>query len=148
MKHVILLLAGVLLATWAQAQTPEKPLSGYTYKVEPGLPGKQVYISGQRPYNAKGELVGAGSLSVQTRQVFENLKAALSSVGMSLRDVTQVTYHLKGTSGIVNAQASQQLASVGAIYFPMGAPKLSATKSIPKIVAEDVLIEVEVVAVK
>ncbi|QJW90511.1 RidA family protein [Spirosoma taeanense] len=147
-KCSFLVLINVLLLSFAQAQTTLVPQPGYTYKVDAGVAGKQVYISGQRPFNAKGELVGAGDLSAQARQVFENLKTALGKVGMSLRDVRQVTYHIKGIEGQVDAQASQQVNNVGTAYFTQGAPKIADIKSIPKIVRDDVLIEVEVVAVK
>lgn len=148
MKRLFTGLVGVLITSCALAQAPSKPQAGYTYKVEPGLPGKQVVVSAQRPYDEKGNLVGAGNLALQARQVFENLRTALKSVGMSLSDVNQVTYHLKGISGATNALSSQQVANIGATYFTAGMPKISAVKSIPKIVSDDVLLEVEVVAVK
>lgn len=141
-------IAGVLLTSAALAQGPAKPQTGYTYKVETGTPGKQVFVSAQRPFDEKGNLVGAGNLTLQARQVFKNLKAALHSVGMNLSDVNQITYHLKGTSGTINAQSSQQVASMGAAYFATSTPQIVDVKSIPKIVRDDVLLEVEVIAVK
>ncbi len=148
MKYGFILLMSFLLTSYAQAQTAPKPQPGYTYKVDVGVAGKQVYISGQRPFNANGDLVGAGDLSAQTKQVFENLKTALGTVGMTLRDVKQVTYHLKGVAGQVNAQASQLAMSAGTAYFTQGAPQIADVRSIPKIVQDDVLIEVEVIAIK
>ncbi|MFD2572107.1 RidA family protein [Spirosoma soli] len=149
MNNYFLLLAGLLLTSWTQAQTIPTPQPGYTYKVETGVASQQVFISGQRPFNTNGELVGAGDLAAQTRQVFENLKTALGTVGMTLRDVTQITYHLKGVAGQVNPAASQLAANTGAVFFPQGAPpRVADTKSIAKIVRDDVLIEVEVIAIK
>ena len=148
MKPYFILLIGVLLAPFVQAQTTPSPQLGYTYKVETGVAGKEVYISGQRPFNANGELVGAGDLQVQTQQVFENLSAALGRVGMTMKDVKQVTYHLKGVAGLVNESASQQASSVGAGFFGQATPGVQEVKSVAKIARDDVLIEVEVVAVK
>lgn len=148
MKPSLTLLIALLGASLVQAQTTPKPQPGYTYKVDTGAPGKTIYVCGQRPFNANGDLVGAGNLQAQARQVFENLKSALGSVGMSLRDVTQVTYHIKGATGQISPQSSQQISSVGAAYFTQGAPKIADIKSIPKIARDDVLIEVEVIAVK
>ncbi len=148
MKPYFILLIGVLLAPFVQAQTTPSPQLGYTYKVETGVAGKEVYISGQRPFNANGELVGAGDLQVQTQQVFENLSAALGRVGMTMRDVKQVTYHLKGVPGLVNASASQQAASVGTSFFGQATPGVQEVKSVAKIARDDVLVEIEVVAVK
>ncbi|RIV23683.1 RidA family protein [Fibrisoma montanum] len=147
MKRLFLGLICALLTTLASAQS--NPVQfGYTYKVDTGIQGKQVYITGQRPFNEKGELVGAGDLSAQIRQVYENVKTALGKVGLTLRDVKQVTYHLKGEPGQVSALANQQILQSNTIYFPDGAPKLSELKNIPKIIRDDVLIEVEVIASK
>lgn len=148
MKSYFIFLFFLLLTPFVQGQTTPNPQLGYTYKVEVGVAGKQVYISGQRPFNANGELVGAGDLSAQTQQVFQNLVVALGRVGMTMGDVKQVTYHLKGIAGLVNAVASQQASSVGAGFFGQAALGLQETKSLAQIARDDVLVEVEVVAVK
>ena len=46
--------------------------------------GDFVYVSGQVPADAKGEIV-VGGIEAQTRQVMENLKAALALAGATLR---------------------------------------------------------------
>ena len=133
---------------FVQAQTVPNPQLGYTYKVDTGVAGKQVYISRQRPFNAKGELVGAGDLSAQTQQVFENIVAALDRIGMTMRDIKQVTYHLKGTPGVVSASASQQVSGIGNSFFGQATPGVQEVKSLEKIARDEVLVEVEVIAVK
>lgn len=148
MKHYLIFLFSLLLMPFVQAQTVPNSHLGYTYKVETGVVGKQVYISGQRPFNANGELVGAGDLSAQTRQVFQNIAAALDRVGMSMSDIKQVTYHLKGVAGLVNVAASQQASSVGTSFLGQAMPGIQETKSIEKIARDDILVEVEVIAVK
>lgn len=148
MKHFFTVLTCLLLTSFAWAQTSPIPPVGYIYKVEAAIPGKEVYISSQRPYNANGDLVGAGNVEAQTQQVFENLKIALGSVGMTLNNITQVTYHIKGEPGQVNPFVSKQASTVGASYFTSRAPQLSETKSIATIGRDDVLVEVEVIAVK
>lgn len=150
MKSPLIFLFSLLLTSFVRAQTTPDPQLGlgYTYKVETGVAGKQVYISGQRPFDANGELVGAGDLQAQTQQVFQNLVAALGRVGMTMRDVKQVTYHLKGVPGLVNVSASQQAAGVGTSFFGQATPGVQEVKSIAKIARDDVLVEVEVIAVK
>ncbi|HEX5188014.1 MAG TPA: Rid family hydrolase [Streptosporangiaceae bacterium] len=44
---------------------------------------KLVFIAGQEPEDAHGNLVGAGDLAVQARQVFANLGRALAAAGAS-----------------------------------------------------------------
>lgn len=148
MKQCFALIISVLVASFAQAQTSEKTPSGYTYKIETGAAGKEVYISGQRPFDADGNLVGGNDLDKQTKQVFDNLSKALTSVGMTMQDVKQITYLLKGEPGFVNLQVSQRATQASAAYFVRGAPGISDVKSVAKIGQDEVLIEVEVVAVK
>lgn len=148
MKSYFILLVSLLLTPFVQAQTTPNPQLGYTYKVETGVAGKQAYISGQRPFNANGELVGAGDLQAQTQQVFQNLIAALDRVGMTVRDIKQITYHLRGVPGQVDVSASQLASSVGTGFFGQATPGLQEIKSVAKIARDDVLVEVEVVAVK
>ena len=52
--------------------------------------GDFVYVSGQVPANAAGEIVGGG-IEAQTRQVFDNLKAVLALAGCTLDDVCKAT---------------------------------------------------------
>ena len=151
MKILIILLGWVLLASCSQAQTNETPSpnlpTGYLYKVTPGIPGKEVYVCGEHPFDASGNLVATGDLNGQTRQVFENIKTSLARVNMTLTDVTQINYAIKGTSATVSADTIAMLTNIGASYFTQ-LPKLVDVKSTPKIVSDDVLIEVEVIAIK
>ncbi|VTU40151.1 Enamine/imine deaminase [Variovorax sp. PBS-H4] len=55
--------------------------------------GDFVYVSGQVPADAKGEIV-TGGIEAQTRQVMENIKAALALAGATLEDVCKSTVWL------------------------------------------------------
>lgn len=152
MKRHLCVLAALLLGGVAHAQTtptaPYKP--GYTYKVETAVPGQQVYISGQRPYNASGQLVGPGNLARQTTQVFDNLKVALAEFGMTLANVKQITYHVKGETGQIDPVTTQLLDAATSSYVVQASNStpIQSQKAIPKIVSDDVLIEIEVIAAK
>ena len=52
--------------------------------------GNTVYISGQTATDERGEVVGS-DITTQATQVFENLKAALGSVGATFADVAKIT---------------------------------------------------------
>ena len=90
MKHLLIILGWVAADFVHQAQPNEVPNlpTGYLYKVEPGMPGKAVYVCGEHPFNKNGQLVAAGDLGGQTRQVFENIKTSLATVSMTLQDIT------------------------------------------------------------
>jgi len=56
--------------------------------------GNTVYLSGQIPLDPKsGELV-AGDFALETRRVFENLKAVAEAAGDGFKDVVKVTIYL------------------------------------------------------
>ena len=56
--------------------------------------GDFVYVSGQVPANAEGEIV-TGGIEAQTRQVMDNLKAALALAGATFDDVCKCTCWLQ-----------------------------------------------------
>src|SRR5437763_9572240 len=80
------------------------PPFGYSHVVDAPA-GRIVYVSGQVPLAAKGELVGAGDLEAQARQVFENLSTALEATGASWRDVVKLNYFLVDVSRIASVRA-------------------------------------------
>ena len=55
--------------------------------------GKHVYIAGQLPLDADGNVVGKGDFAAQTRQVFENIKNCLASVGATFDDVVRINIY-------------------------------------------------------
>ncbi|WP_052731144.1 RidA family protein [Spirosoma radiotolerans] len=148
-KLLFSLVIGLVLVSCGRAQPIEPPHvpTGYLYKVEPGIPGKQVYVCNQRPFTVTGELVGPGNLRAQAQQVFENLKTSLQSVDMTLRNVTQVTYSIRGTSVTVDTTNARVLSNLGTAYFTQ-VPNIVEMKNVSQLAREDVLIEVEVIAVK
>lgn len=57
-----------------------------------------VFISGQAPISAEGQLVGEGDFEAQTQQVFENLKAVLEQSGASFQDIVKLTVYVTDIS--------------------------------------------------
>ena len=157
MKLIFCFLTGLLLVSCGNIQPVDPPPiaqvpSGYLYKVEPGIPGKSVYVCGERPFDATGKLIGPGDLNLQTKQVFENIKTVLKTVNMTMDNVTQITYSIKSESGggapvKVDPAMAQQVNNVAASYF-VTPPQLSETKAVTQTVRDDVLVEIEVVTVK
>ncbi len=56
--------------------------------------GDFVYVSGQVPVGPDGSVV-AGGIEPQTRQVLENVKAALALAGATMDDVVKTTVWLE-----------------------------------------------------
>jgi reactive intermediate/imine deaminase len=117
------------------------PPAGYSHVVEASA-GRLVYISGQLPLDPSGELVGAGEIAVQTRQVFENLSAALAAVGASWSEVVKLNYFL------VDVGQVQTVRTIRDQYVDTAQPPASTLVEVSRLVRDEALIEVEAIAVK
>ena len=154
------LLAGmiVLVAQFAAAQaerTSKEPVklqflnpkglskpSGYT-QVVVAQTGRLVYVSGQVPLNASGEVVGKGDLRAQVTQVMENLKTALAAAGATMNDVIKANYY------VVNLKPEQVpiIREVRNKYFSAEHPPAGTLVGVTALVQEGYMIEIEVEAV-
>jgi reactive intermediate/imine deaminase len=117
------------------------PPSGYSHIVDAPA-DRIVYISGQVPLDTAGELVGEGDFEAQTRQVFENLSAALDAAGASWSDVVKLSYFLRDVGQIATVR------SVRNEYVDTEHPPASTLVEVSGLFRDDVLIEIEAVAVK
>jgi 2-iminobutanoate/2-iminopropanoate deaminase len=100
--------------------------------------GDFIYISGQVPVDASGTPVG-GDIGRQTRQVLENVKAALALAGAELSDV------VKTTVWIEDARDFGGFNKAYAEYFPTNPPARTTAESRLMI---DIKIEIEAIAYK
>ena len=138
------LLAVLACASSAPVVTRKNPASlskpnGYTHVVETSG-GRTLYVSGQVALDKTGALVGAGDLKAQTRQVFENLRAALADSGGTLDDVVKITIFMTDLSQI------QEFREIRNGYFPRDLPA-STLVQVVRLARPDFLIEIEAVAV-
>jgi enamine deaminase RidA (YjgF/YER057c/UK114 family) len=114
--------------------------TGYTHVVEVTA-GRPVYIAGQVAFDQAGALVGPGDIRAQARQVFENLRAALASVGAGFDQVVKLNLYLVDTG---------QLPAVREVrdqYVNTARPPASTAVEVRRLVLDDLLIEVEAVAI-
>ena len=68
------------------------PIGPYSQAIKAG---NTVYVSGQIPLSAAGQLVGEGDVSAQTHQVLQNLTAVLKAAGLALTDVVKCSIFVK-----------------------------------------------------
>lgn len=105
--------------------------------------GKLVFISGQVAQDAAGNLVGPGDMAAQTRQVFENLKAALAGAGADLRHVIQLNSYIVEISRNIEKYRDVRQEYLRGI----AEPPTSTTVGVQGLVRDDFLLEVEAIAV-
>ena len=101
-----------------------------------------VFVSGQEPEDAQGNLVGSGDLAAQARQVFANLGCALAAAGARPDQVTKITiYVVNHCRDYLPAIEEARVALFGA-HKPADALLGIATLSNP-----EYLLEVDAIAV-
>ena len=106
--------------------------------------GRIVYIAGQIAVDASGNLVGKDDLRAQTRQVFENLKAALAAVGATFANVVKLNYYCADS---VDDAGIALIREARSAYLNQQNPPVSTFVIVRRLVSKDWLIEVEAVAV-
>ena len=99
---------------------------------------KTIFISGQLARDGKGDVVAAGDMRAQLRQVGENIKAALEAAGASLKDI------VKTNTYVTNIEEYFKHVDVRMEYF--GALPTSTTIEVSKLAHPDLVVEVEVIA--
>lgn len=113
--------------------------NGYTHVVEVSN-SKMIYLSGQVAFDVNRNIVGKDNLEAQTRQVFENIKAALAAAGADFSHVVKVSVFMLDIS---------QLAVVRGVrdqYVNTAQPPASSAFEVRKLFRDDVLIEIEAIA--
>ncbi len=113
---------------------------GYSQVAEV-IGGRTIYISGQIALDQAGNLVGAGDLRAQTHQVFANLSAALEAVGADFSAVVKLNFYMVDISQIpVVREIRDQFVNVQR-------PPTSSAVEVRRLVRDDLLIEIDAVAV-
>lgn len=102
--------------------------------------GKLVFISGMTARRADGSIAGVGDVAEQTRQVCENLKAAVEEAGGTLDDICRVDVYVR------NMEHFDAIHMVRREYFRPPLPA-STMVEVTKMTSPDYLIEINAIAV-
>jgi len=102
--------------------------------------GRLVFISGMTARRADGTIAGVGDITEQTKQVCENIKAAVEAAGGTLDDVCRVDVYVRNMkySKSTHDMRKQSLTP------PLPA---STMVEVTKMVSPDYLIEINAIAV-
>jgi 2-iminobutanoate/2-iminopropanoate deaminase len=102
--------------------------------------GRLVFISGMTARTKDGSIAGIGNVEAQTRQVCENLKAAVEEAGGTLTDICRVDLYVR------NIEHFPAIHKVRAEYFQLPLPA-STMVEVAKMVSPEYLIEISAIAV-
>ena len=112
---------------------------GFTHVVEV-TGGRTVYISGQIAVDQSFRIVGKDDFQAQAQQVFENLEAALTSVGADFTHVVKLNIF------VVNMADLSLLREVRDRYVNTEHPPASTAVEIRKLALDGLLLEIEAIA--
>jgi len=102
--------------------------------------GRLVFISGMTARKPDGTMAGIGDIEAQTRQVCENLKAAVEAAGGSMDDICRVDVYIR------NMEQFAAIHKVRSEYFREPLPA-STMVEVVKMTHPDYLIEISAIAV-
>jgi enamine deaminase RidA (YjgF/YER057c/UK114 family) len=99
-----------------------------------------VFVSGQGPISADGELVGAGDFEAQARQTFLNLRTVLDPAGATFDQLVKVTAYLTDVAHVrtygrvrdefVTEPPAGTVVEVGALAVPGMMLEVEATAAV------------------
>jgi reactive intermediate/imine deaminase len=99
-----------------------------------------VFVAGQGPVSADGEVVGEGDFEAQARQTFENLRTVLEEAGASLESIVKTTVYLTDIAQL------RVFGRVRSEYIP-GPPPASTAAQVGALAIPGMMVEVEAIAV-
>ena len=117
-----------------------KPIGVFSQATVTEARGRLVFISGMTARQADGSIAGIGNIEVQTRQVCENIKAAVEGAGGTLDDVCRVDVFVR------NMEHFDAIHKIRREYFKPPLPA-STMVEVTKMVSPDYLIEINAIAV-
>ena len=117
-----------------------RPSGHFSHATAISARGTFVFISGLVSRGADGAIVGVGDIEAQTRQVCENLKAAVEAAGGALDDICRVDVYVR------NMEHFETTHRVRREYFKAPAPA-STMVEVAKMTSPEFLIEINAIAV-
>jgi enamine deaminase RidA (YjgF/YER057c/UK114 family) len=114
----------------------------FTHTTTASGPAKIVYVSGQVSYDRDGFVIGKDDMRAQAEQVFKCLTHNLKAAGAGWSDVVKLTgYMVK-----MNADAVNLYREVRSRYLDPKRMPASTLIGVKRLVHDDLLLEVEVIA--
>jgi enamine deaminase RidA (YjgF/YER057c/UK114 family) len=116
---------------------------GYTQVVEVRHVEQLIFVSGQLPLDAAGNVVGAGDIEAQARVVFDNMAKSLASVGVEPIHIVKLTTYV---TDIV--KHPPLVRKVRAAFFRAAPPPASTMVEVTRFASPGIMIEMDAIAVR
>jgi enamine deaminase RidA (YjgF/YER057c/UK114 family) len=104
---------------------------------------KLLFTAGKVAMDDQGKVIGKGDIEVQTNYIMESLKNILADVGMDFNNVVKINMYL------INIDDLPKVIAIRKRYFDFRSNRPASTAiGITRLVNPDLLIEIEIIAVK
>src|SRR5947207_11201437 len=123
-----------------QSASIRQPSGHFSQAISIEAKGKLLFLSGMPSRRADGTIAGVGDIEAQTRQVCENLKAAVEAAGGTMDDICRVDVYVR------NMEHFDKIHKVRREYFKAPAPA-STMVEVTKMTSPEYLIEINAIAV-
>src|SRR5204862_3752096 len=123
-----------------QSDKIRQPSGHFSHAISAEAKGRLVFISGMTARRADGTIAGIGDIEAQTRQVCENIKAAVEAAGGTMDDICRVDVYVR------NMEQFEAIHKVRREYFHEPLPA-STMVEVVKMTHPDYLIEINAIAV-
>ena len=117
-----------------------RPSGHFSQAIAADARGRLVFISGMTSKRADGTIAGVGDIEAQTRQMCENVKAAVEAAGGTMADICRVDVYVK------DMRDFDAIHRVRREFFP-APPPASTMVQITGFTHPDYLIEMNAIAV-
>ncbi|NNE85997.1 MAG: RidA family protein [Alphaproteobacteria bacterium] len=118
----------------------KQPSGNFSHATTIEARGKLVFISGMTAHQPDGTVAGVGDVEAQTRQVCENVKAAVEAAGGVMGDICRVDVFVR------NMEHFDIIHQVRREYFTPPLPA-STMVEVTKMTHPDYLVEISAIAV-
>jgi enamine deaminase RidA (YjgF/YER057c/UK114 family) len=112
---------------------------GYSHAAKVGS-GVVLFIAGQVALDGNGDLVGSGDFRAQSRQVFENLQAAVEAAGGTFRNIVKLNVYIVDVAKLADYREIRDR------YIDINHPPTSTVLQVAALFRPEFMVEIAAVA--
>ena len=116
---------------------------GFVQAVESRDVGRIVHLAGQTSADENGKLLHPGDMAAQVMQALDNVETVLAAAGLTLADVTRLSYYTTDVDAFLGMQDTHLIPRLRAA----GCRSCGVLLGVARLAHRDMLVEIEATAV-